>query len=175
MQRKTAPLGLAYVKHERLFDTPVGPLIACADAEGLTGLGFARGRRPTKSTDDGARQHSIMTAVEAQVGEYFAGKRKAFDVPLHLEGPDFHLLVWKALLEIPYGETISYGTLARRIGEPEAARAVGAANGANPIVIIVPCHRVIGADGKLVGYGGGLKRKRVLLDLEAGRLALAMV
>ncbi|HLX01202.1 MAG TPA: methylated-DNA--[protein]-cysteine S-methyltransferase [Trinickia sp.] len=175
MQLKSAAVGLPNVIHESLFDTPVGPLIASADDEGLTGLGFARGRQPARSTGAGPRLRGVLAGVQAQIGEYFAGKRKVFDLPLHLRGPEFHLFVWNALCEIPYGETISYGALARRIGEPDAARAVGAANGANPIVIIVPCHRVIGADGKLVGYGGGLRRKRRLLDLEAGRLALAMV
>jgi len=161
--------------YETVFSTPVGPLVASADDRGLTQLSFARLGRTRFDSANAAPRNAVLSAVEAQIGEYFAGKRKVFDVPLHLEGPEFHVLVWNALREIAYGETLSYGALARRIGEPDAARAVGTANGANPIVIIVPCHRVIGADGKLVGYGGGLKRKRMLLDLEAGRLALAMV
>ncbi|HYM67200.1 MAG TPA: methylated-DNA--[protein]-cysteine S-methyltransferase, partial [Patescibacteria group bacterium] len=102
-----------------------------------------------------------------QLGEYFAGRRTDFDVPLEMEGTPFQLRVWEALREIGYGETISYGELARRIGNPSASRAVGMANGCNPIAVIVPCHRVIGANGTLTGYGGGVERKRLLLDLEA--------
>jgi methylated-DNA-[protein]-cysteine S-methyltransferase len=110
--------------------------------------------------------------VRTQLREYFEGRRRSFDVPLEPTGSSFELAVWTALREIPYGETVSYGELAARIGRPEAARAVGVANARNPIAVIVPCHRVIGADGSLTGYGGGLERKRLLLDLEAGVLAL---
>ena len=159
-----------------LFDTPVGPLSGRADERGLLELAFARGQRPAEPsrghTTGNEHGLEVLAAVQRQVAEYFAGRRRAFDVPIALKGPQFHRTVWAQLLEIPYGQTISYGELARRIGDPEAARAVGSANGANPVVIIVPCHRVIGADGRLVGYGGGLKRKRLLLDLEAGRLSL---
>ena len=175
MQPERATSGLRSMTYETVFSTPVGPLAARADDRGLTQLSFARNGETRPRVAGADPCHGVLAAVKAQIGEYFAGKRKIFDLPLHLEGPQFHLAVWNALCEIPYGETISYGTLARRIGEPEAARAVGAAKGANPIVLIVACHSVLGANGKLVGYGGGLKRKRVLLDLEAGRLALAMV
>ena len=112
--------------------------------------------------------------MRTQLGDYFAGRLTSFDVPMQLEGTPFQREVWQGLLEIDYGETISYGELARRIGRPRAVRAVGLANGQNPIAVIVPCHRVIGADGTLTGYGGGLDRKRLLLDLEARLLAPAM-
>lgn len=171
-----------------IFDSPVGPLFARVDAGKLVRLSFARNsfardsftrnveRRaqlgdsaPSLGSDESSR---ILGAVEAQLGEYFVGQRKVFDLPLQLNGPEFHRSVWIALCDIQYGTTISYGELADRLGLTDAARAVGAANGANPIAIIVPCHRVIGADGKLVGYGGGLERKRLLLDLESGRVGL---
>jgi methylated-DNA-[protein]-cysteine S-methyltransferase len=111
--------------------------------------------------------HPLVSEALRQLQAYFAGERSAFDIPLAPEGTEFQRTVWKALLEIPYGETCSYSDLARSIGNPAAVRAVGAANGRNPIGIIVPCHRVIGSSGKLVGYGGGLPMKRMLLDLEA--------
>lgn len=158
-----------------VFDTPVGPLVARAGADGLVELLFMRrgGAAPGSRGPSEARRH--IENVESQLREYFDGARRTFDVPLRPSGPTFYLRVWDALREIPYGEAISYGELAKRVGDPTAARAVGTANGANPIVIIIPCHRVIGADGKLVGYGGGLLRKRTLLDLESGRLVLVTV
>ena len=107
--------------------------------------------------------------MKRQLEEYFAGERTTFDVPLAPEGAPFEREVWRALEEIPYGETVSYGEIARRVGQPTAARAVGTANGRNPIAVIVPCHRVIGANGSLTGYGGGLERKRLLLELERGQ------
>jgi methylated-DNA-[protein]-cysteine S-methyltransferase len=110
--------------------------------------------------------------VREQLDDYFAGRRTNFDVPLTMTGSAFQRRVWSELRKIPYGESISYGELAQRIGIPSAARAVGTANGLNPIAVIVPCHRVIGADGSLTGFGGGLERKRFLLDLEAGALRL---
>jgi len=160
------------VRAEAIFDTPVGPLIARANDKGISELLFVRrgGQHRAASGDPSARRH--IRAIELQLSEYFDGRRKTFDVPLRPQGPPFHMRVWNELLGIPYGETISYGELAKRVGDPTAARAVGAANGANPIVIVIPCHRVIGHNGKLVGYGGGLWRKRTLLDLECGRLAL---
>ena len=152
-----------------IFDTPVGPLYARADAGALAVLSFA-GRTqcalPCETGDAGSR--AVVAAAERQLAEYFSGRRTAFEVPLYLQGPPFHVRVWEALLSIPYGATATYGDVSKSIGEPDAARAVGAANHANPIVIIVPCHRVIGTIGRLVGYGGGLRRKRYLLDLECG-------
>jgi methylated-DNA-[protein]-cysteine S-methyltransferase len=154
-----------------VLDSPVGPLYARADAGKLVELSFAdtpfRGQSPLPGNDESA---AILQAVGSQIGEYFAGSRTEFDIPIQLIGSPFNVRVWEALRGIPYGTTISYGLLAQQLGEPDAARAVGAANGANPIVIIVPCHRVIGTNGRLVGYGGGLQRKQFLLDLENGPL-----
>ena len=111
----------------------------------------------------------MLDAARRQLDAYFAGRRKMFELPLGLEGTPFQLRVWSALLEIPFGETRSYGQLAKAIGIQSAMRAVGAANGRNPIAIVVPCHRVIGANGSLTGFGGGLDRKKLLLSLEQGR------
>jgi methylated-DNA-[protein]-cysteine S-methyltransferase len=114
----------------------------------------------------GARDDSLLTEVVTQLEEYFAGRRIAFDLPMTMVGTPFQRTVWRALCDIPFGETVSYGELAGRIGQPTASRAVGLANGRNPISIIVPCHRVIGANGSLTGYGGGLARKQHLLAFE---------
>lgn len=160
---------------EAVFETPVGALVARAGDDGISELLFARRGRLPKALGGAPLAREHIRAIQSQLAEYFDGKRTTFDVPLRPHGPPFHMRVWNALLGIPYGETISYGELAKRVGDPTAARAVGAANGANPIVIVIPCHRVIGADGKLVGYGGGLWRKRTLLDLEFGRLTLVTV
>ena len=111
-------------------------------------------------------QHPVLLETARQLNEYFAGQRRQFDLPLDFEGTDFQQKVWQALLSIPFGETRSYKQIAEQIGNPKAVRAVGAANGKNPISIIAPCHRVIGSDGTLTGYGGGLPRKRALLALE---------
>ena len=148
------------------YDSPVGPLLLSGDADRLTGLGFKRGRAPAEWVRDDAR----FEPERAQLDEYFAGERTEFDFPMRLEGAQFDRLVWKQLEAIPYGTTTTYGEIAERIGRPGRARAVGAANGRNPIAIVVPCHRVIGAGGKLTGYGGGLERKRELLVLEGALL-----
>ena len=166
---------VARERAEAVFETPVGSLVARAGEDGLSELLFVRRGRQANPSSGSPSARRIIRAIEMQLSEYFDGKRKTFDVPLRPHGPPFHMRVWNALIGIPYGETISYGELAMRIGDPTAARAVGAANGANPIVIIIPCHRVIGSSGKLVGYGGGLWRKRTLLDLECGRLTLVKV
>jgi methylated-DNA-[protein]-cysteine S-methyltransferase len=113
------------------------------------------------------KNEKALRGVQKQVAEYDAGKRQDFDFELDMEGPDFHQKVWQALLKIPFGTTTSYGTIAKRVGFPTAARAVGAANGANPVALVVPCHRVIGSNGTLTGYGGGLPLKRALLEHEA--------
>lgn len=149
-------------------DSPVGRLLLTANDDALTGVLFSDGRRvPAIEADWRERSdHPVLRAAARQLDEYFSGRRKAFDLPLAPEGTPFQRDVWEALRAIPYGETQSYGDVARRIGRPKAVRAVGAANGANPISIVVPCHRVIGADGSLTGYGGGLPRKKRLLALE---------
>ncbi|MDP9292843.1 MAG: methylated-DNA--[protein]-cysteine S-methyltransferase [Actinomycetota bacterium] len=152
-----------------IISTPIGPLMLTGDADALTGLHLP-GRHPAT---DGLLHDDERFADEArQLAQYFAGTRRSFDVPLRLAGGAFQRRVWAELERIPYGETASYGEIARRLGAPTASRAVGAANGRNPIAIVVPCHRVIGASGSLTGYGGGLECKRALLDLEAGRAAL---
>ncbi len=146
------------------MDTPIGKLLLVRNADGLNAITFDS----REWTIDPAWGHDpdAFDAVMAQLQEYFEGARQAFDVPLAMAGTPFQQKVWTALLDIPYGETISYGDLARRIGQPDAVRAVGAANGRNPVPIIVPCHRVIGSSGKLIGYGGGLAIKAALLDHE---------
>ena len=156
------------------IDSPIGELLLTSTADGeLTRLSMQDAARPLKIPDDWRRDDGTSTEAISQLRAYFAGERQEFTMPLAPHGNAFELRVWQALREIPYGETASYGEIARRIGSPTAARAVGLANGRNPIAVIVPCHRVIGSDGSLTGYGGGLERKRYLLDLEAGRLALA--
>jgi methylated-DNA-[protein]-cysteine S-methyltransferase len=155
------------------IDSPIGDLLLVGDERGLHRLSMQGGRRPLVIDSRWVRRDDAFDDVRRQVGEYFDGARRSFDVPLQLAGNRFELLVWRALCQIPYGETVSYGQLAMQVGQPGAARAVGLANGRNPIALIVPCHRVIGADGTLTGYGGGLERKRFLLDLEAGVLPLA--
>jgi methylated-DNA-[protein]-cysteine S-methyltransferase len=144
--------------------SPVGELTLTTDGTGLTGVYM--GDHP-RSAERGRRDEAALADAVEQLGAYFAGARRTFDLPLAPRGTPFQLKVWEGLRAIPYATTISYGELARRIGNPNASRAVGLANGRNPIGIIVPCHRVIGADGSLTGYGGGLANKRILLDLEA--------
>ena len=151
-------------------DSPIGPLLLTSDATALTGLYMevqGKGGRPVLGSDarEDASAGALPSAVR-QLDEYFTGKRRDFNLPLALRGTPFQEQVWQALTEIPYGATWSYGQLAERIGNPRAVRAVGLANGRNPISILVPCHRVIGADGSLTGYGGGLERKRWLLAHE---------
>jgi len=149
------------------LDSPIGPLLLTCDSEALTGLYMDVPSRPRDLHDwleDASA--SPLPATVRQLGEYFSGKRREFDLPLRMQGTDFQQRVWRRLTEIRYGETCSYGELAKRIGSPSASRAVGLANGRNPISIVVPCHRVIGADGSLTGYGGGLERKRWLLAHE---------
>lgn len=148
-----------------IYDGPEGPLLLALDDDGLlVRLHFAHQRdhvEPGWVRDDAA-----LDGWRTQLDEYFAGTRTAFDLPLRLHGTAFQVEVWEQLRRIPYGETISYGELAKRVDRPEAARAVGSANGQNPIAIVVPCHRVIGADGSLTGFGGGLDWKRWLLQRE---------
>lgn len=160
-----------------VFDSPVGDLLLSAAAPGeplrrLWFLGPGTYRRSGPIDASWRRDDEALADLSAQLTEYFAGTRREFDVELDLIGTDWERRVWSALLEIPYGETRSYGEIASSLCTVRAARAVGLANGANPVAVIVPCHRVIGADGRLTGFGGGIERKRTLLDLEAGRLAL---
>ena len=152
--------------------SPVGKLLLAGDAKGLRMLDFQGGPHATQPKPGWREDRKLFREVIVQLQQYFAGKRREFDAPLSPEGTPFQLQVWRALRGIPYGETLSYGELARRIRKPGAARAVGAANGDNPIAIIVPCHRVIGADGSLTGYGGGLGIKQKLLELERGECSL---
>jgi methylated-DNA-[protein]-cysteine S-methyltransferase len=144
-----------------------GNFSAWVDGEGNLLRFHLRARGAEKIDPDAERSEKKLAEVQRQVSEYDNGKRREFDFELLPEGPEFYRLVWEALLEIPFGETTSYGAIARRVGQPNAARAVGVANGANPIALVVPCHRVIGSDGSLTGYGGGLPLKRALLEHEA--------
>lgn len=157
-----------------LEDSPIGSLLLVGSDQALHGLYMQDGRRPKQIAAGWERSTSCFADVKAQLREYFAGERLKFDLALVMDGSPFELRVWSALTAIPYGETISYGELARRLDQPTAARAVGLANGRNPIAVIVPCHRVIGADGTLTGYGGGLERKRTLLELESGQARLRL-
>lgn len=156
----------------RTITSPIGRLVLIADDTGLSHVLFPTHRLLDLGLDSEDVPEVIgdpvLDTAAAQLGEYFDGKRTAFDVPLHIEGNDFEVDVWMAMTTIPFGDTISYGEQSEIAGYPGAFQAVGAANGRNPIPIIVPCHRVIGSDGSLVGFGGGLDVKRQLLDLESG-------
>lgn len=149
-------------------ETPVGRLLLAGEAGALRWVAFTRGRHARRPGRGWRASAPPFAEARRQLAAYFAGRRTAFDLPLAPEGTPFQLAVWGALREIPYGKTISYADLARRLGRPEAVRAVGAANGRNPLAIVVPCHRVIGSDGRLTGYGGGLAAKQRLLALERG-------
>lgn len=149
------------------FETPIGELLLAGTNGELSMIGFPKGSMRRDPEPDWIYNEEPFERAKKQLAEYFSGKRKDFDLRLSLSGTDFQVSVLKALLEIPYGETRSYGAIAKRIGRPRAVRAVGAANGRNPIPIIVPCHRVIGSSGDLTGFGGGLDTKEALLRLEA--------
>jgi len=149
------------------IDSPVGPLTLAASDAGLHLLEFAESKHPVPrgaSWQEG--DHPILRQTETQLQEYFAGTRRTFELPLAPQGTPFQCAVWMALASIPYGQTITYAEQATRVRRPRATRAVGAANGRNPISIVLPCHRVIGASGSLTGYGGGLSIKAFLLKLE---------
>jgi methylated-DNA-[protein]-cysteine S-methyltransferase len=154
------------VRYWHQVNSPVGALLLVGDATALTNVYFQSGRHPGQLAPEWHRNAAPFADAVRELEEYFAGERRRFSVPLAPHGTPFQLSVWQALSAIPYGETLSYGELARRLGHPARARAVGLANGANPLPIIVPCHRVIGADGSLTGFGGGLPVKRALLALE---------
>ena len=153
------------------FASPIGELLLTASDTGLTGVYFESSRHVPRLEEQGT-PNGVIEQATRQLGEYFAGTRTTFDLPLEARGSAFEHRVWDALRGIPYGTTTSYGALARRLGDIKATRAVGAANGKNPIPIIVPCHRVVGARGELTGFGGGLDRKRWLLEHEGALMAL---
>ncbi len=149
------------------LDSAIGELFLAGDDDALTMIGFPEGAMRRDPEDDWIHDDKPFADAIKQLNEYFAGERHEFDLPLRLDGTEFQLLVLEELRRIPYGETTSYGAVAKSIGRPKAVRAVGAANGRNPIPIIVPCHRVIGSGGDLTGFGGGLDTKKALLRLEA--------
>ena len=158
---------------QSVIDSPLGPIMLAASDEGLQGAWFVQGQRhmPDASNWPLSGQNALLQQTGEELERYFAGEPVAFDVPLDLDsGTAFQQAVWRALLQIPRGTTTSYGTLSARIGKPDAVRALGAAVGRNPLSIIVPCHRVLGADGSLTGYAGGLDRKVALLQLEGVQL-----
>jgi methylated-DNA-[protein]-cysteine S-methyltransferase len=154
------------------FESPVGPLLLAGDSDALRLVSFESSKHAAPPQADWKQDNAPFAEVIRQLQAYFRGELRQFDVPLALEGTEFQLNVWNALRGIPYGETISYLQLAERIGNPRAVRAVGLANGGNPIPIIVPCHRVIGSDGSLTGFGGGISTKKKLLELESKQLSL---
>ncbi|HET6655290.1 MAG TPA: methylated-DNA--[protein]-cysteine S-methyltransferase [Gammaproteobacteria bacterium] len=154
------------------MNSPVGKLLLAGDNEGLKLVSFETGRHVQQPQADWRQDEGPLRPAMRQLDEYFAGERRDFDLPLQPQGTAFQQSVWRALCDIPYGETESYGTLAKRIGKPKAVRAVGASNGLNPLPIVIPCHRVIGANGSLTGYGGGLEIKQKLLALESEQLSM---
>ncbi|HBX36466.1 MAG TPA: cysteine methyltransferase [Pseudohongiella sp.] len=149
-----------------VYESPVGSLLLAGDGSALRLIGFPSGKAARQPQPDWMRRNEAFKQVKQQLQAYFAGELKSFDLNLAPQGTDFQRQVWQALQQIPYGATASYGDIARQIGRPDASRAVGAANGQNPIPIVIPCHRVIGSDGSLTGFGGGLACKRQLLVLE---------
>jgi methylated-DNA-[protein]-cysteine S-methyltransferase len=148
------------------LDSPIGKLLLAAEDGALRYIGFELGRHPVWIGDDWRRDRGAFVVARAQLAAYFAGELTEFDLALAPQGSAFQLAVWAQLRRIPYGTTVSYGELATRVGDASAARAVGAANGRNPLPIVVPCHRVIGADGSLTGFGGGIATKKFLLEHE---------
>ncbi|WP_448548441.1 methylated-DNA--[protein]-cysteine S-methyltransferase [Thalassotalea fusca] len=148
------------------YQSPLGEIAISANEQGITALAFQRGSAPIVEPIEKQENPELFKEVSKQLDEYFTGKRKSFDLPLAPEGTAFRQQVWQALLEIPFGETRSYGWLAKHINNPKAVRAVGGANGANPIALIIPCHRVIGSNNKLTGYAGGVEFKAALLEHE---------
>jgi methylated-DNA-[protein]-cysteine S-methyltransferase len=153
--------------HSCDISTPVGRLLLVGDEQGLRRISFQDGFHPIEVAEGWQRTEEPFREALSQLEAYFAGRLQRFDLALAPEGTPFQRQVWTALRTIPYGETVSYGELARHVGRPTASRAVGAANGRNPIPIVIPCHRVVGADGSLTGFGGGLAIKRRLLELES--------
>lgn len=153
------------------YESPLGPMVVAASAQGLAGLWFeGQKHMPDHARWPEATAHPVLSRATQQLDEYFSGQRRCFDLPLDLgAGTPFQQSVWLALQQIPCGDTTSYGQLSQRIGKPAAVRAVGAAVGRNPVSVVVPCHRVVGASGALTGYAGGVDRKSALLQLEGAR------
>jgi methylated-DNA-[protein]-cysteine S-methyltransferase len=156
----------------RETSSPLGEITIFSDGTYITGIAFEFERYPIDRTGAEPSNTAVLLDAERQLAEYFGGWRTSFDLPAKAPGTPFQRQVWAALQEIPYGHTMSYGELAQRLGNPKAVRAAGSANGHNPIAIVVPCHRVIGASGSLTGYGGGLERKKFLLELESKQPSL---
>jgi len=156
------------------LESPVGSLLLAGDGKSLHLIGFPDGKAAKKPQTDWLRRNDVFQQEKEQLSAYFAGDLQQFDLALTPQGTPFQQLVWQALLQIPYGETRSYGEIAAVIGQPAASRAVGAANGLNPLPIVIPCHRVIGSTGKLVGFGGGLATKEHLLALERASVPFAL-
>ena len=156
------------MKHYDFYDSPHGRMLLVANDEGLCGVYFDGQKYLPKFDGREDPQHPALRQAKRELGEYFGGKRKRFETVLAPEGTPFQRSVWKAISTVAFGETITYGELARRAGSNGSARAAGAATGRNPIGIIVPCHRIVGSDGSLTGYAGGIERKRALLALESG-------
>jgi methylated-DNA-[protein]-cysteine S-methyltransferase len=157
-----------------IHESPVGPLSLLSDGQALVALSFATQSHPVRMIDEAEPgTDAVLDAARRQLEAYFKGTLKRFDLPLAPRGTAFQERVWTALRAIPYGKTCSYGDIAAAVGAPKAVRAVGGANGSNPIAIIVPCHRVIGANGSLTGFGGGIDRKRLLLTHEQGQVVFA--
>ena len=154
-----------------VVDSPIGELTLVAEGDALAGLSMSEQR----GIEHGPRDDNLLPALREQLIAYWAGELTRFDVPLAMVGTPFQQRVWTALQTIPYAETWSYGRLAAEIGQPTASRAVGLANGRNPVSIVVPCHRVVGSNGRLTGYAGGLARKQFLLDLESGAVLPGMI
>ena len=154
------------------MESPLGPLLLVGDKSALHAVEFVNGRKPPRLHPDWKKDSKPFVEAVCQLLSYFSGELEEFNLPLAPQGTEFQRKVWDNLCDIPYGETISYGELAKRIGNPNASRAVGLANGSNPIPIIIPCHRVIGSNGKLTGYGGGLPIKEKLLALERKQMSL---
>jgi methylated-DNA-[protein]-cysteine S-methyltransferase len=154
--------------HYSLIESPVGPLLLGVSDDGLAWLGFHRGKFPGGrfAAAEWTPSETKLKAWTRELKEYFAGKRREFDLPIDLHGTEFQVRCWRELLKIPYGETITYAELSQRVGSQNGFRAVGAANGANPVAVVVPCHRVVASDLTLGGYGGGLPAKELLLKLE---------
>ncbi|MGK2926770.1 MAG: methylated-DNA--[protein]-cysteine S-methyltransferase [Lysobacterales bacterium] len=155
----------------RYIDSPIGEILIAGDDDGLHYIGFPEGKGRIEPSDGWTRNDAAFADAARQLAEYFAGERRSFDLKLAPHGTRFQLAVLQALQGIPYGETRSYADIARTVGNPKAVRAVGAANGRNPLPIVIPCHRVIGSNGSLTGFGGGIETKRFLLHLEGRRAA----